>query len=117
MSIAASPLPCGRFRRATRDSVWALGMPVLIMGGIYSGMFSATEAGGIASIYAVLVSVFIYREIDFKGLYDAACARRLHHLPAHADRRRGRRLFMAADHERRRRQDHRVVRALDWRPG
>lgn len=62
-----------RFLAATRESIWALGMPVLIMGGIYSGMFSATEAGGISSIYAVVVSMFIYREIDWKGLYDAAC--------------------------------------------
>lgn len=67
------PFKLRRFVGATRESIWALLMPVVIMGGIYSGMFSATEAGGIASVYAVIVSVFIYREIDFRGLYDATC--------------------------------------------
>jgi C4-dicarboxylate transporter DctM subunit len=67
------PFALGHFLEATRESIWALLMPAVIMGGIYSGMFSATEAGGIASVYAVIVSVFIYREIDLKGLYDATC--------------------------------------------
>lgn len=67
------PFSFALFLKTTREGAWALGMPLVIMGGIYSGWFSATEAGGVASVYAIVVSMFVYREIDLKGLYDAAC--------------------------------------------
>ena len=46
-----------------KDSIWALMAPVVILGGIYGGLFTPTEAAGVACIYAIVVSMFIYREI------------------------------------------------------
>src|SRR5690606_11760176 len=48
---------------------WSLAVPVIILGGIYSGIFTPTEAAGISAIYAILVGMFIYREITWKKLY------------------------------------------------
>lgn len=54
---------------ATRDAVWALLAPVVILGGIYGGIFTPTEAGGIACIYAMIVSIFIYRVMSLADLW------------------------------------------------
>lgn len=54
--------------KATKEAAWALGIPVIIMGGIYGGIFTPTEASGVSAVYAILVSMFIYREMDFKKL-------------------------------------------------
>ena len=54
--------------RATRDASWALVSPVIILGGILSGVFTATEAGVIAVAYAFLVGVFVYKEIRWTDL-------------------------------------------------
>lgn len=43
-------------------------IPVLILGGIYSGTFTPTEAGAVASVYALLVGLFVYRDLKFKDL-------------------------------------------------
>ena len=51
-----------------RDSVIPLMMPVIIFGGIFSGIFTATEAASVATIYAFIVSVFIYKEITLKDV-------------------------------------------------
>lgn len=55
--------------QATRDAVWALGTPVVILGGIYLGIFSPTEAAGVASVYGIFVTMAIYREVDLAGLW------------------------------------------------
>lgn len=57
------------FVSATRDAVWALGTPVIILGGIYSGVFSPTEAAGVACVYAIVVTRFVHREISWEGLW------------------------------------------------
>ncbi|MFL0582785.1 TRAP transporter large permease [Solibacillus silvestris] len=54
---------------AFKDSILALLMPVIILGGIYSGIFTATEAALVAVVYGLIVGVFIYREITLKDLY------------------------------------------------
>lgn len=54
---------------ALKDSILALMMPVIILGGIYSGLFTATEAALVAVVYGLIVGVFIYREIKLKDLY------------------------------------------------
>lgn len=54
--------------RATVDASWALVSPVIILGGILSGVFTATEAGVIAVVYAFLVGVFVYKEIRWTEL-------------------------------------------------
>jgi len=54
--------------RATVNAVWALAMPVIILGGIYGGVFTPTEASVVAVFYALLVGLFIHRELSFKDL-------------------------------------------------
>jgi C4-dicarboxylate transporter DctM subunit len=61
-----------RFLYASRDGVWALGAIVIIFGGIYSGMFSPTEAAGVASVYAIIVSYFVYRETSVRQIFETA---------------------------------------------
>ena len=50
------------------SSFWALLAPVIILGGIYSGICTATEASGVACFYSIIVGLFIYKEMDFKQL-------------------------------------------------
>ncbi len=52
-----------------REGFWALLSPVIILGGIYSGVFTPTEAACVSVVYSIFVSVFIYKEMDMKGLY------------------------------------------------
>ncbi len=54
--------------RALKDAIFALFMPVIIVGGIRMGVFTPTEAGCIAVMYALFISMFIYRELDIKGI-------------------------------------------------
>ena len=54
---------------STRDAVWSLGAPVLILGGIYGGVFTPTEAAGVAVIYAALVARYVYRELTWYDLW------------------------------------------------
>lgn len=54
--------------KAFVEAIPAILMPVIILGGIYSGIFTATEAAGVAVVYAFLVSVFIYRGITIKNI-------------------------------------------------
>ena len=60
------------FVLSTRDGVWALGAIVVIIGGIYSGVFSPTEAAGVASVYAIIISYFVYREVTLAELFETA---------------------------------------------
>lgn len=57
-----------RMLRTTRECFWALMMPVIILGGIYCGIFTPTEAAAVAAVYGGLVGFFIYRELHFKEL-------------------------------------------------
>jgi C4-dicarboxylate transporter, DctM subunit len=57
------------FGRALLQAGWALLMPVIILGGIYGGVFTPTEASAVAVFYALVVGIFIYREIGVKDLY------------------------------------------------
>ncbi|MFW5490091.1 MAG: TRAP transporter large permease [Desulfovibrio sp.] len=53
-----------------RSAGWALGMPVIILGGIYSGFFTPTEAAAASVVYAVFVEAVVYREFTWKKLFD-----------------------------------------------
>lgn len=53
-----------------RHGIWALFMPVLILGGIYSGYFTATESAAVAVVYAIFVELVIHRELGLRGMYD-----------------------------------------------
>ena len=63
----------GKFRgkvvwAAFKDSIWALLMPIIIIGGVMGGIFTATEAGAVACVYGLIVSVFVYKSMSFKDL-------------------------------------------------
>ena len=60
------------FLAATRDGVWPLGAIAVIFGGIYSGVFSPTEAAGVSCVYAIFVAMVVYREVDLEGLFQSA---------------------------------------------
>jgi tripartite ATP-independent transporter DctM subunit len=55
--------------KATQQALWALFLPVIIIGGLRGGIFTPTEAGAVAAFYALFVGVFIYRELKIKDLY------------------------------------------------
>jgi len=55
------------------DSIWALLMPVIILGGIYSGMFTPTEAGAVAAVYALIAGLFIYKEMTVRDIKKVLC--------------------------------------------
>ena len=58
----------GERLKAFRESVWGLMLVVIIIGGIYSGLFTATEAAAMAAVYAFFVSVFVYKAMPLKDL-------------------------------------------------
>ncbi len=74
--------------RTVLSSLWALFLPVVIIGGFRIGIFTATEAGAVAAVYSMFVGLFIYREMDFSRL-------RLHHRRRDLPRRGGERLRRA----------------------
>jgi C4-dicarboxylate transporter, DctM subunit len=57
------------FPKATLQAGWALLMPVIILGGIYGGVFTPTEASAVAVFYALIVGMLVYREIKVPDLY------------------------------------------------
>jgi C4-dicarboxylate transporter, DctM subunit len=54
--------------RAGRDSLWGLLLVVIILGGIYGGIFTPTEAAAVSAVYAFFVAVFVYRDIGMKDV-------------------------------------------------
>lgn len=64
----SQPFSIHRLFGETFNAFWALGLPIIILGGIYTGIITATEAGGVSCVYAMLVSVAIYREIKWAEL-------------------------------------------------
>jgi C4-dicarboxylate transporter, DctM subunit len=66
------PFSWTRLGRETLNAAWALGMPVIILGGIYTGVLSANEAGGAACVYAILVAMFVHRDVGVTQLLDLA---------------------------------------------
>ena len=53
---------------ALREGIWALMMPIILLGGIYSGFFSPTEAAAVALVYAIIVELVVHREIGLPDL-------------------------------------------------
>lgn len=54
--------------KAVREAIWALMIPIIILGGIYSGAFTPTEAAVVAVVYALVVGMFVYKSITLKTL-------------------------------------------------
>lgn len=60
--------------KAVGRSIWALLAPPVVMGGIYLGIFTASEAAAAGSVYALLIAVLVYRNFGWRDLYEAAYA-------------------------------------------
>ncbi len=63
-------LPLRQRLRATIKAFWALLMPVIIIGGMKSGLFTPTEAAVVAAFYALVISLFVHREMKWLQIYD-----------------------------------------------
>ena len=59
----------GELWTACREGIWAVLMPVILLGGIYSGYFTATEAAAVALVYAILIEMFVHHELTLKDIY------------------------------------------------
>jgi len=55
-----------------KEGIWSLLMPVILLGGIYSGYFSPTESAAVALAYSLIVEIFIHREVSIRDLGDTA---------------------------------------------
>ena len=64
----AEPITWGQSVRIARDAVWGLVTIVIILGGILSGIFTATESAAVACVYAFLVTMFVYRDYKWRDL-------------------------------------------------
>jgi C4-dicarboxylate transporter DctM subunit len=58
------------FGSVFKESFWALLTPFIILGGIYGGIFTPTESAVVAIAYALIIGIFVYKEIDFKTIID-----------------------------------------------
>ncbi len=61
--------PTSEYIKKFKDAFLALLMPIIILGGIYSGVFTPTESASVACVYSLIVSCFVFKEIDGKKLY------------------------------------------------
>jgi TRAP-type transport system large permease protein len=59
----------GEIREALREATWALVLPVIVVFGLKFGVFTPTEAAVVAAVYALLISTFVYKELNLKSLY------------------------------------------------
>ena len=71
---AGEPFSARRLLTSTIRGLWALGAPVIILGGIYGGVFSPTEAAAVACVYAAFVTRFVFRELTWLDVLEAAAA-------------------------------------------
>jgi len=60
--------------KATKEGIWALISPAIILGGIYSGIFTPTEAACVSVVYSTLISLFIYKDMTLNTLYKTLLA-------------------------------------------
>ena len=69
INAEAAPFSWGNVGRSLADGIWALLVPVIILGGIYGGIFTPTEAAAVAVAYGLIVGLFVYRDLKAKDLY------------------------------------------------
>ena len=62
----------GEASAAIRKSAWALSLPPLILGGMYFGVFTATEAAGVGALAALLIATLVYRTLGLRGVWESA---------------------------------------------
>ena len=70
-NLVRQPKASGKARwKAFGDAVWGILMPVIILGGIFSGIFSITEASGVAVVYSAIIAFFVNRSVKLKDIPD-----------------------------------------------
>ncbi|MGX2948827.1 TRAP transporter large permease [Frederiksenia canicola] len=57
--------------QAFKKAIWAVLTPILIIGGIFSGMFTPTEAAVVAALYSIIIGMFVYKELTLKKLFQS----------------------------------------------
>jgi C4-dicarboxylate transporter DctM subunit len=65
---SAEKITIGKIFKSFINAIWAIMMPVIILGGIYGGVFTPTEASAVSVVYSIFVAKFIYKELDWKDL-------------------------------------------------
>ncbi len=65
------PFSIRRVIESLREGIWAVLLPVIILGGIYGGMYTPSEAGGVAVVYSLVVTILIYRELTLPKVVTA----------------------------------------------
>ena len=63
--VKKTPLSFKEISKALKEMAWEIPLPMIILGGIYGGIFTATEAAAVTAVYVVVIECFIYREIRF----------------------------------------------------
>jgi C4-dicarboxylate transporter DctM subunit len=66
--VPRTPFDSARMIKALRESAWELPLPLVVLGGIYSGYFAVSEAAAITAVYVFVVEVLIYRDIKWREL-------------------------------------------------
>ncbi|MBY0098389.1 TRAP transporter large permease [Mesobacillus maritimus] len=65
------PRPTGKeLWKSTTSAIWGILMPIIVLGGIYFGVFTPTEAAAVAIVYSMIVGFFIYKELTVKTLFE-----------------------------------------------
>jgi len=67
----AKPSTIKEILETLKDASWALGVPIIIVGGIYGGVFTPTESSAVAAVYSIVIALFVYKEMNWKDLYKA----------------------------------------------
>lgn len=62
----------GEMLQAVRKSAWAIALPCLVLGGMYAGLFTATEAAAIGAVLALAIACFVYRSIGLREMWQCA---------------------------------------------
>jgi len=70
--LGSEPVPMAEAVKIFRDSLIALAMPLIILGGIYSGAFTPTESAAVASAYGLLVGFYWYRNLTLKSVFNVS---------------------------------------------
>ena len=63
-NIKKTPLDWNNIKSAIRASAWELPLPIIVIGGIYGGIFTATEAAAVTAFYVLVVEVFVYKDLN-----------------------------------------------------
>jgi tripartite ATP-independent transporter DctM subunit len=62
--VPTVPFSWANVQRAVKDAAWEIPLPIIIIGGIYSGAFTATEAASVTAFYVLIVEVFVYKDLS-----------------------------------------------------